>query len=870
MEPSLITTKLGIPPTRPGLVSRPRLAERLVACSGYTLTLVSAPAGFGKTSLLSEWGRRSQPPVCPAWLSLDDSDNDPARFWRYFMAALRMVNPDLGGQALSLLVSPEHAPIQSALTLLLNEINAMPDDLFLVLDDYHFIQAPPVHTGIAFLLEHLPPQMHLVIATRMDPPLPLAHYRGKGTIMEIGAEDLRFTIEETASLMKELKAPVLSSENILALNTRAEGWAVGLKMAVLSMRGEKDVPRFIAEFAGSQRYIMDYLMEEVLERQPQEIQDFLLLTSVLERLHGPLCDALTGRGDGRETLAALEKANMFIVPLDQAREWYRYEHLFAELLRHRLLTVFGSEKVDDLHRSASRWYEENGFVEDSINHSLAGRAWQTAMRLIAEPAVGGPYSRTITGYNWLRLIPEESLLSNVMVTMVFVWSLEWTRRYDEAEKLLKHLEKSAPGDLILKGRIAVARATIAWDKGDFTELDRYAGEVFSLLPPDNAERAILSLVLGSSYVQRYRYSDAEPVLREAYASLRDGILASNASYALNMLGIVSFGRGELPEAERMLKEAIDMPGSTPGARYTAHMYLGLLYLELNDLEKATLEEEKALELSRLAGGRDTDTIYMYQGRVRLARGDDAAAAEALGCADRIIDNRDAAPADLAHRAAYHVEMAAAMGDDEGASRWLDILAGHEPIPVDIPGATLRLFLARMDKATAARRLDNEYQRFSTQGMLYFTAGTLLLQAMLADAPERSIEYLSRALSAGKAIGCVGLFVQQGMFLAPFLRRAISRGIEPEYSRKLLDIIETNERRRKILRGEINSSTTGPLSEREMEVFRLLAAGLDNRQIADKLVISLATAKSHVHHIFGKLGAADRVQAIVRAKELGLI
>ena len=383
MEASLLTTKLNIPPARAGSVPRPRLMERLKDCTSSNLVLISAPAGFGKTTLLSEWARQSQPHIRTAWVSLDEGDNDPVRFWDYFIAALKTLQPSTGEIALALLHSSQPSPDPSVLTALINDLTNISVDFALVLDDYHLIESQPVHAGIIFLLEHMPPRMHLVIATRADPPLQLAHFRGKEMMLEVRPDDLRFTCEEAGTLLEKMKVPKLSPDELSALNKRTEGWAVGLKMAALSLRHQKDVPEFLAAFTGSQRYVMDYLMEEVLQKQTPEMRDFLMQTSVLERLTAPLCDAVTGRQDSQDILLNLERGHLFIVPLDESRQWYRYEHLFADLLRHQCQANFGTEQVAAFHQQASQWYEDNHLPDEAIHHALAARDWETSIRLIS-------------------------------------------------------------------------------------------------------------------------------------------------------------------------------------------------------------------------------------------------------------------------------------------------------------------------------------------------------------------------------------------------------------------------------------------------------------------------------------------------------
>jgi LuxR family maltose regulon positive regulatory protein len=338
MDTPLLKTKLYIPPVRPVLVPRPRLIERLNAGLQRKLTLISAPAGFGKTALAAQWISDLQSPVV-AWLSLDEDDNDPARFFTYLIAALETVQADVGVDALALLQSPQPPPLQAVLTMLINSLTTIPADFVLVLDDYHVVEQQPIHDALTFLLDHLPPQMHLVIASRADPPLPLARLRTRSQLTELRAADLRFTPDEAAAFLNQAMGLSLSPEDVAALEARTEGWIAGLQLAALSMQGRDDIPGFIAAFTGSQHYILDYLVEEVLQRQPESIQAFLLQTSILERMTGPLCDALTDTGDGQTMLDRLEHANLFIAPLDDERHWYRYHRLFADFLRARLRQI---------------------------------------------------------------------------------------------------------------------------------------------------------------------------------------------------------------------------------------------------------------------------------------------------------------------------------------------------------------------------------------------------------------------------------------------------------------------------------------------------------------------------------------------------
>src|SRR5215208_1553036 len=407
MSTSILATKLYIPQPQPRVVLRPRLIERLNEGLQRRQTLISAPAGFGKTTLLSEWVATLPRPA--AWLSLDEGDNDPTRFLAYLVAALRTIAPDVGEGALGMLRSPQPPPTESVTTALLNEISTIPYDLVLVLDDYHVIDAEAVDEALAFVLEHMPPRMHLVMATREDPQLRLARLRARDQLTEVRAADLRFAPSEAAEFFDEVMGLELSAEEVVALEERTEGWIAGLQLAALSMRGREDVGGFIRAFAGDNRYIVDYLAEEVLQRQPERTRSFLLQTSILERLSGPLCDAVTGQEDGNALLETLERGNFFVVPLDDRRHWYRYHHLFAEVLSAHLMAE-QPDLVATLHRRASEWYEQNGSAADAIRHALAAEDFERAADLVelAVPAMRrSRQEATLLG--WLNVLPDELL-----------------------------------------------------------------------------------------------------------------------------------------------------------------------------------------------------------------------------------------------------------------------------------------------------------------------------------------------------------------------------------------------------------------------------------------------------------------------------
>ena len=854
-------TRIYIPSERPGLVSRPRLVGRLQDGLDCDLIMISAPAGFGKTTLLSEWIHRSQQPVRIAWFSLEGGDNDPVRFWAYFIAALKTLKPEAGETTLELLRSPQPLPIVSVLTPLINDLVDVYEDFFLVLDDYHFIQSQVIHDGVTFLLEHMPPRLHLILTTRMYPPLPLNRFRGKGTLFEIGADDLRFTLEEAIDLFKELNSPDIRVEDMEALNIRTEGWVVGLKMAALSMQKEKDMAAFITGFTGSQRYIMDYLIEEVLQQQPPEIQDFLLKTSVLERLNGGLCDAVTGNNKGREILISLEKSNLFVVPLDKSREWYRYEHLFSELLRHRLEIDLGEETVEELQRRASRWYEGNGFQENAIDHALRARDWKRALGLIVASKPISTYGG-LTTYNWLHQIPHEVLLDHPFACSCYGWALTMIGQYHAAENFLDNLEKSITNNPQLNCSIAVIRTQIASSRLD-PRTEEYARTALSLLSEDDdATRATVYFSLGGYLMHTRRYNEAEPLLTQTYKiNQRTG---GTTITSLATLALIAMQRGKLHQAEEMFRQAINMAKRHPFTAI-AHEYLSIVYYMWNDLEAALTELERALALNP-GGPSVLGPIYLYTVLVRLAQGDMEAAAEALEKADEIFVRDEANPQERGRVIGYHLALALEQGNDEAASRWLDKLSEYEDLFLcDVPTIAMHRQHKQWGEAIE-ERLDAEYERYRREGLQFYLIPVRIEQAVVSSNPEKALVFLDEALAMGRPEGFIRMFVDWGVTLVPLLRETISRGIEPEYAGRLLRIIEEEQ-----LRPQRPASVSPEtLSDRELEVLPLLAAGLSNRQIAARLFISTGTAKTHVHNILQKLQVSGRTQAIAHARKLKLL
>ena len=868
METSLLTTKLNVPPARAKLITRPRLIERLQEGLRYNLILVSAPAGFGKTTLLSEWARQNHR-QSTAWLSLDNGDNDPVRFWDYFIAALKKLHPSCGESILPMLHSSQPPPAEPLLTELINDLAVISSENILVLDDYHLIESQQINDGITYLLEHMPAQMHLVLATRVDPPFPMARFRGKGTMFEIGTDDLRFTLHEAAALLKETEVQQLSMEYTTALNERTEGWVVGLKMAALSMRGQKDIPGFIAAFTGSQRYVMDYLMEEVLQKQTEDIHDFLLKSSVLGRLSPPLCDALTGRQDSHELLLELDREHLFIIPLDESRQWFRYEHLFVDLLRHRLDTDFPTEKVAELHYLASRWYEKNQYLEDAIYHGLVAQDWDRTMKLILQYA-STRRGENVTLQNWLKKIPQEILRNKIPLYLKYINFLA-TSQPDIAEGHLNYLEKLAPDDNHIQGSVVSIRMFIAFSKGDYDLAAECGDRALSLLPQDdNLTRGNVAAGLGSIYIDRNLYLEAESPLQEAYDCFKRTGDVYSTIYPLTYLGIIALAQSKLRQAARWFQQAIGIDEWSPLTEF-AHLFFSIVFYDWNNLDTAVSHVERAIELNHLSGNQialERANLYLFQ--YRLVQGDEAGASEALKEADRLLNQIRYLPSVHAFNATCHIMLALAQDDSGSASDWTKKLEEFEFLPPDTPHTIIPFLLSTKQKSIMAERWREDYERMVNAGLNSYTLFLRIAQALDKPTVDEALPFLTKALTIAKPENRIRTFTDQGKVISPLLRKAISQGIEAEFAGRLLDIIDVEEQQKLKIKEASLSPAQQILSQREIEVLGLLAEGLSNRQIGEKLVVSLSTAKTHVHNIMEKLEAGSRTQAITRARKLKLL
>jgi LuxR family maltose regulon positive regulatory protein len=992
MATPLLATKLYIPPVRPELVTRPRLVERLNAGlfgssaslsegrglrkgsglqKGWSfarkLTLISAPAGFGKTTLLSEWvadfgltpaGGKPESKVQDqeskirvAWLSLDQGDNDPVRFLAYLIAAFQTIEESVGRGALGVLQSPGFAkantppPVEELLTALINQINAIPGGCVLVLDDYHLVTAQLIHDALAFLLDHMPANLHLVIATRADPPLPIARLRGRGELTELRQPDLRFTPEEVTEFLNRAMGLELSGDEVVALASRTEGWIAGLQMAALAMQ-RQDAGRtsgFIQAFTGSHRYILDYLVEEVLQRQPSSVQAFLLQTAILDRMTAPLCDAViesqrisesaNQRADdlpicrfadlqfadlsGKEILEYLDRHNLFVVPLDNERRWYRYHRLFADLLRARLHQEMGAQGRASLHRRASAWYEHNGLEPLAIDHALAAGDFERAAHLIEQTAEATLMrSEGVTFLNWVEALPDELVRARPTLCLFHAWALLMGGHPPDAvESRLQDIE----GDTdLISGQVDTLRGFIAAFQGRASYASELSRQALEQLPEgDSFFRGIAAWNLSISHMLSGDVAATGQAFDEAARVGQETGNVMVAVMALCHLAEARRAQGQLHEATEIYQQAaalaVDEQGRPLPVAGMALIGLGELSREWNDLEAAARYLVEGIELSSQWGEFGTLDGYVYLARVRQAQGDEQGARDAIQKAQQIAIQFEATELDDIAVAACQARLWAAQGDIEAAMRWaeergLEAATGateleegglfYDHMMRQYEYITLaRVLLAQGRPDEALPLLEPALAMLEQQGR---HEGVLKLEILRAVTFQvqgdvvQAMVCLEHALSLAEPGGYVRAFVDEGEPMRELLRQPASRGIAPEYVSRLLAAFERGTKDQgpttkaedspsvfrssdKLRAGSFDKLRAGsssvlvePLSEREFEVLRLLTTHLSSTEIAKELCISANTVRFHIKNIYGKLGVHRRSDAIDRASELGLL
>ncbi len=924
MTTPVLATKLYIPPLRPKVVHRLRLTGRLNEGLYGKITLISAPAGFGKTTLVSEWVQGSRRPT--AWLSLDEGDSDLARFLAYLVAALQTIAPNIGKGLMDFLnaSSPQSLLAESILTTLLNEITTLPtvagQGFVLVLDDYHVVNAKAVDMALTFLIERMPPQMHLVITTREDPPLPLARLRARGQLTELRAADLRFTAAETAEFLNQVMGLSLSAADIAALENRTEGWIAGLQLAALSMQSHQDVHGFIKAFTGDNRYIVDYLVEEVLQRQPEPARYFLLQTAILDRLNGPLCEAVTGQRAGKARLEALERGNFFVFPLDDKRHWYRYHHLFAEVLRVHLMAE-QPEQVSTLHQRASEWYEQNGLPAEAIRHALAAKDFERAAYLIEQAVPTMRQSRQeATLLGWLQALPDELFHYRPVLSVHYAGTLLQNGQLEGVEARLRDAEcwfdtmahvgerpEARSAEICpeqsrrmvvvdeaefrgLPGWIAIYHAGMALIRGDVAGTVKYARRALDLVPEaDHLGRGAAAALLGLAYWTSGDLETAYQTYAEGMARVQRAGHLSDALGCAIALADIRLAQGSLREAmsiyERGLKLATEQGALV--LRGAADMYVGIsdLHRERDDLNVATQHLLRSKELGEFAGL--PQNRYRWRGamaRIREVQGDLNDALDLLDEAERLYIS-DFFP-NVRPIAALKTRVWVAQGRLSEALGW----AREQGLSAQDDLSYLREF----EHITLARVLLAQYKRDRTDSPLREVIGLLarllqaaeeegrmgsaieilVLQALAHQAPgdiPAALAPLERALKLAEPEGYIRIFVDEGPPMAQLLLEAAARGIMPEYTGKLLAAFETEQPSSEVASPlPASQPLIEPLSQRELEVLRLFKTELSGPEIAAELVIGLSTLRTHTKSIYSKLNVNNRRAAVNRAVELGLI
>ncbi len=901
MSDSLLLTKLYVPPPRSNLVLRPRLVEQLNKgfSFGRKLTLISAPAGFGKTTLVSEWLDGCQRQV--AWLSLDEGDKDPMRFISYFIAAVQTIKEGFGDSVLGILQSPEPLDIEPILTMLLNEISTFAEPFLLVLEDYHAVDSKQVDHCLEFLVEYQPPQMHLVITSREDPQLPLARYRARGQLAEFRAADLRFTTDEAAELLNHLTGLALSYQNIAALETRTEGWVAGLQLAAISLQGLKDPDGFIQSFTGSHRFVMDYLIEEVLNQQSEGNQKFLLCTSILDRMCGQLCDAILPDHSvtGQSIIEYLERSNLFIVPLDNERHWFRYHHLFGDLLRNRLEQRLSQEDIALLHTRASDWYETKGMILEAFNHATLTRDIQRAERLMEHKGMpidmpGVP----LTILNWLETLPVSVLNDNpslwwkqaaMMLSSYQTIGVEEKLRAAEAALASKIPPNSEMDERTrdLVGKIAVARAMLAQTVYQAETCLENADRALKYLDPNNtAYRSTTTQIIGfAHYIQGDRDA-AEQAFTEALFLARAAGDYTGAIIATLRLGMIHELRNQLHQAAEKYQHSLQLLGEDPPPLATsAYVGLARIHLEWNELDSAEKYAEQAFQQAKLCEQVIDRLIAseMVLSRLKLARGDTEGATYWLSQAEK-----NARKADLTVRlpdiaccqALIHLYR-----DDAGAATQIANQYEHlqyDLVHNDILIIRAQALIAQGDSAAALEllepyRLQMEEKKWEDQLLR-----AIVLQALafhLQGEKDRAYQALTEALTVSEPGTFIRSYLDYGEPMRSLIvdfrtwigKQSVDRAHPlTNYVNKLLAAFAPSE---VVLETKTTNPQSGlfePISQRELEVLKLLRSDLNGPEIAQQLSVSINTFRTHTKNIFIKLGVNDRRAAVRRAVELDLI
>jgi len=908
MGAPILVTKLYIPPPRPEIVKRTGLVERLSSGLERKMTLLSAPAGFGKTTLVSHWleslpvsSAEKHHPIRTAWLSLDADDNDPVRFLSYLTSALRQVedlDPAFGQDVLSMLQSPQPPPPATVLISLINELADIPGKIILVLDDYHLIEADSIHQGLVYLLDNLPPQLHLVVATRQDPQLSLGRLRGRDQVTELRAADLRSSESEAAEFLNTIMGLNLSAGDIKELESRTEGWIAGLQLAAISMRGRKDPKDFIRSFTGGQRLVMDFLIEEVLEQQEENIQSFLLQTAILNRMTGSLCDTLTNRENSREILGILDRANLFIVPLDEDQYWYRYHHLFADLLRQRLIS-HNRGLINELHARAAKWYEDNDDLSEAVHHALVGKDTKSAIRLIEKgslTALGNSNFRFVL--DSVDLLPESALQNAHWLFIYHTWALLLSGqvkfaspRLGDTEWLLASIPES---DEIQKhemvGNIAGLKMISAGWQRDYENMPEFADQVRENLPDNNWIRGYTAMMMGGFF---WGNGDLDSAINAYTESALVGKSSGNKTVAVS--GACNHAHslelaGHLQQAFMLFQDTFKIAEQDgrvlPVAGYI-HKEIARVTYEWNDLDQAGHHLREGNKLCQLmADGRAEKIGHCLLAKVQLAEGDYDNVRRSIRNAEETVLNSDVA-FDLRGGEYPQVRLWLKEKNINELERWLE---GNPTTIEEVSHFKTKLTFSMHARVLIALYREHQDETYISKAFEILESllelaknngwgskviEVLALQALAFqeyDDTEQALSKLERALLLAESEGFIRTFVDEGPPIASLLYQALERGIVPEYVQRLLAAFpgEGPDTATGSIHQTDQSGLVEPLSEREIEVLQLLAKGLTNQVIAERLVVSPHTVKTHTRNIYSKLAVNNRTQAIERARTLGIL
>ncbi len=891
---NLLKTKLHIPQSRPELVPRPRLIELINRRENPCFTLISAPAGFGKTTFLSEWARQSQVPI--AWLSLDANDNDPVRFLSYAAAALMTIDPTVGDDALAAIQAPQAQPIDVILALLINDVTDYQKAVTLIFDDYQYIESEEVHQAVFSVIERLPPNLQILLSTRVDPPWPFARLRARGTMSEIRANDLRFTHSETGQFLNEVMDLNLTAEELSKLDERTEGWIAGLQMVALSLHDRTDRTAFIESFSGSHRYILDYLMEEVLERQPPEIRTFLLETSILERLSAPLCEELTGQPNAHKMLDHIDQSNLFLIPLDEERRWYRYHHLFSELLKTRLKEIH-EQRLLELHEKASQWFEKHDLINEAIHHGLEGQDEARSIQLLESKALELVFQGGLwTLDRWIKRLPRPTVAASPRLCLAEAWAYVYMGNFEACRLALDACEGALGADgankvdqgLIL-GQLNGIRAYIAWFEGEIDASEQYARQSLTQLPEsDKMGRAWAHEVLGAMLRSRGELEEAQVHLENAIEiSIKAGALhmAIDAYWELSVL---TYTRGQLDETMRLCQQAIDLANRfvrQGGQRLPVIGYIytryALVYFARGDLERALQHALEGLRLSKRWGVMDALVMSQLSlARVYASRKEYDRAQQAFNDAKNIAS--DLSPMYLATVESHETLMHLERGDLRTAFEHLKHTTSKlsdRPNHVHFHEYSI---LARVNiaQSSATRKklskqviellkyMEEKCDEINADGTNIEILLTLVLAHQAMGNETEAMDALEKALRLAQTDEYIQPFIRVKSQIVETMRNLLRKDRQSTFITKILQHGEPESKPAGVRAASMFLAED--LSQRELDVLRLLPSQLSTNEIAEELYVATSTVRSHIKSIYGKLAVHSRREAVARAKELDLL